>query len=214
MTVASPSTALAGSITFRSIATRALRRIRMVGIVESPASELMDHALDVFNDMLSGWERGLETKTITIIGNTQNGERTITDLDNSTNLYNARDIAPGMNISGTGIAASTTVFSVDSKDEITLDTAATASGTGVSLTFTAVPFDASLTEAMVSVLAVRLAEDFGQSVGPILARDARRGQAEIDGAYLYIPTTDQVDRALVEVPSSRFYDGSDDIVNG
>mgnify|MGYP006955168706 CR=1 FL=1 len=40
-----------------------------------------------------------------------------------------------------------------------------------------------------------------------------QGQAEIDGAFLYIPTVDQVDRALVEVPSSRFYDGSDDIVN-
>lgn len=200
--------------TTREIVTRALRRIRMVSIVESPPSELMDHAIDCLNDMITGWERGLQTETVTLIGNLSNGSRTVTDLDNATSLYNAREVVAGMNVSGTGIASGTTVFSVDNKDEITLDTAATASGSGVSLSFTPIPFDDSLTEALVSVLAVRLAEDFGQTVGPILARDARRGQAEIDGAFLYIPTTDQVDRALVEVPSSRFYDGSDDIVNG
>jgi len=200
--------------TTREIVTRALRRIRMVDIVESPPSELMGHAIDVLNDMITGWERGLQTETVTLTGNTQNGSRTVSDLDNSTNLYNARAIVPGTNVSGTGIASGTTVFAIIDKDRIELDTAATASGTGVSLSFTPIPFDDSLTEALVSVLAVRLAEDFGQQVGPILARDARRGQAEIDGAFLYIPTVDQVDRALVEVPSSRFYDGSDDIVNG
>lgn len=199
--------------TTREIVTRALRRIRVVGIVQEPASEIMSHGLACLNDMITGWERGLQTETVTLIGNTQNGSRTVSDLDNTTNLYSARDLVAGMTVSGTGITSGTKVFQIISKDRLELDTAATASGSGVSLSFTPIPLDDSLTEAVISVLAVRLAEDFGQAVGPILARDARRGQAEIDGAFLYIPTVDQVDRALVEVPSSRFYDGSDDIVN-
>ena len=198
----------------RDIVTRALRRIRVVGLVEEAPSELMAHGVACLNDMITAWERGLQTETRTLTGNTGNGSRTVSDLDNSANLYNARELIAGMTVSGTGITAGTKVFSITSKDRIELDTPATATGVGVSLSFTPIPLDDSLTEALVSVLAVRMAEDFGQSVGPILARDARRGQAEIDGAFLYIPTTDQVDRAVVEVPSSRFYDGSDEIVNG
>jgi len=200
--------------TTRDIITRALRRIRVVGITQDVPAEHATHARDVFCDMIASWERGLNTETVSIIGNTSNGSRTVTDLDNTTNLRNAYDLSVDMAVSGTGIATGTRIWSIDNKDEITLDTAATASGTGVTLSFTPIPFDDSLTAALIAVLAYRLAEDYGQQIGPILAEQAKRGQAEIDGAFLYIPTTDQLDRALVEVPSSRFYDGSDDIVNG
>ena len=198
----------------QDIITRALRRIRVVGVTQSPPAELSVHGLDALNDLLSAYERGLNVEVRTIAGNTQSGSRKITDLDNTANLYNARDLALGMSVTGTGMATGARIHKINSKGEIELDLAATASGTGVSLAFSAVPFDDSLTEALISVLAVRLAEDFGQTVGPILARDASRGQAQIDGAFLYIPTTNQVDRTLVEIPSSRFYDGSDDLING
>lgn len=200
--------------TTRDIITRALRRLRVIPITQDVPGEYMTHCVAVFNDMLDGYERGLQTETIILIGNTANGSKTVADLDNDSNNYNALDLVPGMNISGTGIATSTRILNVLDKDRIELDTAATANGTGVSLTFALIPFDDSLTEALISVLAMRLTEDFGQTVSAVLARDARRGQAEIDGYFLNIPTRDQVDRALVEVPSSRFYDGSDDIVNG
>jgi hypothetical protein len=64
--------------------------------------------------------------------------------------------------------------------------------------------DDSLTEALVAVLAVRLAEDFGASVGPVLARDARRGQAQIDGVFLKVPRS-ELDSTLTDTPSRRFY---------
>ncbi len=200
--------------TTRDIITRALRRIRVVGITQDVPAEHAVHSRNVLCEMITSWERGLNTAVISLVGNTSNGSRTITDLDNTTNLRNAYDLSVDMAVSGTGIASGTRIWSIDNKDEITLDTAATASGTGVTLSFTPIPFDDSLTAAIVAVLAYRLAEDYGQSIGPVLKEHAVRGQAEIDGAFLYIPTKDQVDRALVEVPSSRFYDGSDDIVNG
>ena len=208
--------------TTRDIITRALRRIRVVGITQDAPAEHATHARDVLCEMITSWERGLNTAVKTLTGDFQADVLQVTGLFDaqgnpttaSDNLYSAYDLSPDMAVSGTGIASGTRIWSIDSKDQITLDTAPTANGTGVSLSFTPIPFDDSLTAAIVAVLAYRLAEDYGQAVGPILKEHAVRGQAEIDGAFLYIPTRDQLDRALVEVPSSRFYDGSDDIVNG
>ena len=200
--------------TTRDIITSALRRIRVVGITQDVPAEHAVHARDVLCQMITSWEKGLNVEVFSLVGNIQSGLRTVTDLDNSTNLRNAYDLSPDMAVSGTGIATGTRIWSIDNKDQITLDTAATANGTGTTLSFTPVPFNDSLTAAMIAVLAYRLAEDYGQQVGPILKEHAMRGQAEIDGAFLQIPTVNQVDRALTEVPSSRFYDGSDDIVNG
>lgn len=199
--------------TTRDIITSALRRIRVVGITQDVPAELAVHSRNVLCEMITSWENGLNTQVFSLIGNTSSGSREISDLSNSTNLRNAYDLSVDMAISGTGIATGTRIWSIDNKDTIQLDTAATATGTGVTLSFTPVPFNDRLTDAIVAVLAYRLSEDFGQSVGPILREHAKRGQAEIDGAFMYIPTTNQIDKAVVSVPSSRYYDGSDEIVS-
>lgn len=191
------------------IITRACRRIRIVGIMDSPPAEIASHALAAFNDMIAAYEAdSLNTVTRTFTGNTTSGSYKITGIEHALDeVYSTFDIALNANISGTGIATGATVVKIDSSDELTMSLAATASGTGVSITFNVVPFDDSLTEAFVSVLAVRLAEDFGATVGPVLARDAKRGQAQIDAAFLHIPTQNVLDKALFRMPSGRYYDG-------
>lgn len=195
--------------TAREIITRSLRRIRVVGITEDPPSEVVTHALNAFNDLLSAYEAdNMTTETVIITGNVSNGSKKITNLNNTSNLKNTDALVVGMEVSGTGVSAR--IHEILNTAELNLTAAATATGTGVTLTFSALPMDDSLTEALVSVLAVRLAEDFGRSIGPVLARDARRGQAQIDGAFLKVPKQG-VDRTLTDMSSRRWYG---DVING
>lgn len=191
--------------TARDIITRSLRRIRVISIIDSAPAEIAEHALTVFNDMLTGYEAdNLLTETVEITGNVSAGSRKITNLDNANNLKNTRDIAVGMRVLGAGLDGQVDKILSDAELELTVP--ATISGTDVPITFNALPMDDSLTEALVSVLAVRLAEDFGSTVGPILARDARRGQHQIDGVFLKVPTDGGVDHALINMTSRRNYE--------
>jgi hypothetical protein len=62
------------------------------------------------------------------------------------------------------------------------------------LTIPALPLDARFDAGVVAILAVRLSEDYGKGVGPVLLRDASRGERDIMAAFL-------------SVPASRFDDG-------
>jgi hypothetical protein len=62
-------------------------------------------------------------------GNTSNGSAVVTNLTNTSQLVR------GMQVTGTGIPANTTIASINSATQITLSANATATGTGVALTF-------------------------------------------------------------------------------
>lgn len=64
----------------------------------------------------------------TVTGNTTSGSPTVTDVSSTTNL------SAGDSVSGTGIPASTTILSVDSATQVTLDADATATGSSVTVT--------------------------------------------------------------------------------
>lgn len=49
------------------------------------------------------------------------------------------------------------------------------------------PLDARFEQAVVAMLAVRLAEDFGTQPGPILLQDARDGWASLQAAFMATP---------------------------
>lgn len=192
--------------TAREIITRALRRIRVVSLIEEPAAEIQSHALSVFNDLLTALEAdGMTTETVTLSGVTVAGSRVITGLNAEANLYNTDQLVDGMEVFGAGV--SSTIHKIVSLDEIELAGAATATGTA-DLTFSALPTDDSLTQAFVDVLAERLSEDFGKAVGSILARDASRGRAQIAGRFFKVPQS-KLDRLLTRVSSRVYYDGSD-----
>ena len=192
--------------TTRDIITRALRRLRVVAITEEVPAEHMVHALSAFNAMLGEYEAdNLLTETVIITGSTSNGSRSVTNLNVATNLYNASSLVVGMDVSGTGLSGR--IHEIVSDDAVKLDTAATATGEGITITFQALPMDDSMESSLVAVLAVRMAEDYGAQVGPILARDARRGQSRIDGIFLKVPMSDGVDSALVKISKSDLRSG-------
>lgn len=59
--------------------------------------------------------------------------------------------------------------------------------------------------AVVALLGVRLAEEYGEDVGPILARDADSGWRRIQAQFVR-PDVAIFDTALVRVPSQRYFD--------
>ncbi len=195
--------------TTQEIITRALRRIRVVGINATPSASLSAHALTALNAMIAAWVReGLRTEDMVLTGDTTSGSKKVTGLADSDNEpYNSNNLFVGMHVSGTGIAASTRILSIESTDEVKLDTNATASGSDVSLTFTAIPLDDSLEQAITALLAVRLSEDFGKQVGPVLAADANDAKTIMAG-YMWNDVDQELDLALLRNPSSRHYGGT------
>lgn len=195
--------------TTQDVITRAYRRLRMIGIADdTPPAELSKHALATLNAMMAAWAgSGMSTDDQVLTGDTALDSKVVTGLNDTDNPVNTNALVVGMSVSGTGIAASTRIQSIDTWDQITLDTAATANGSDVSLTFTIFPLDDSLEAALVAVLAVRLSEDFGRTVGPVLARDAAHGEAQLAGAFFRIPAT-TFDDTIIRIPSGRYYNGT------
>ena len=66
---------------------------------------------------------------------------------------------------------------------------------GVSLSGDTLPLDKRFEQGIIAMLAVRLAEDFGKTVGPILARDAKEGWETLQAAFFAVPQS-SFDRAL------------------
>lgn len=63
-----------------------------------------------------------------------------------------------------------------------------------------VPLPAKHEEGVVAMLAVRLAEDYGKSPGPVLLRDAGTGMRRLEADYVSAPLA-SFDLALVAMPS-------------
>lgn len=49
------------------------------------------------------------------------------------------------------------------------------------------PLDSRFEQGITALLAVRLAEDYGKTPGPVLVSDAKRGETQIMAAYMAVP---------------------------
>lgn len=65
------------------------------------------------------------------------------------------------------------------------------------------PLDKRYEQGIIAMLAVRMAEDFGKQVGPVLARDAENGWRALQAAFI-TPATPTFDYALTRTPSRRY----------
>lgn len=194
--------------TTQEIITKALRRIRVIGLLEEPPAEYSTHTLAALNGLLASWSaRGWATDNQSLAANYTNGSKVVTGLSATANRVDTSGLVVNMYVSGTGIPTGARIQSIDSSDQITLDVAATANGAAATLEFTILPLDDSLEHALVAVLAVRVAEEFGAGIGPVLARDAREGEDMLAGALMRIPYT-SFDDALIITPGSRIYSHS------
>lgn len=66
------------------------------------------------------------------------------------------------------------------------------------------PLDARLEQGVVAMLAVRLAEEYGKTPGPVLLRDARDGEAALNAAFMVVPES-VFERGLTQ-PSANYSD--------
>lgn len=72
-----------------------------------------------------------------------------------------------------------------------------------SVTGEALPLAARFEEGVIAMLAVRMAEPYGKTPGPVLLRDAARGEAQINAAFIAIPNA-RVDNALLIMSSAPY----------
>lgn len=56
-----------------------------------------------------------------------------------------------------------------------------------SLSGDVLPLDSRFEQGLTAMLAVRLAEDYGKTPGPVLVSDAKRGEMQIMGAFMAVP---------------------------
>ena len=71
------------------------------------------------------------------------------------------------------------------------------------------PIDARFEQGLIAMLAVRLAEDYNVPVGPVLMRDAKRGEDQLDAAFLSVPPS-SFDASLVNVYNNSSWIGIQD----
>lgn len=187
--------------TAEHIVTRALKRIGNVAAGASvPPADLQD-GLAALNEMISSWAAdGLATADQTFQASVVSGDAVLSELESTAKL------AVGMFVNGIGIASGAAIKSIDSPSRVTMTQPATSTGS-FALSFTALPFDASQEAGVVAMLAVRLAEDYGKTPGPVLLRDANRGEERLRAAFTHVPRA-SFDTALTRTPS-QLIRGSD-----
>ena len=183
------------------IVTRALKRLSLVSAGESPSAVDLQDGLAALNEMISSWAAdGLATADQALEASIVSGTPELKEIESTA------DLAVGMFITGTGIPSGAAIKSIDSATQVTMTEDATSTG-AYTLNFTALPFDASLEAGVIAMLAVRLAEDYGITPGPVLLRDADRGEARLAAAFLHVPKA-SFDAALTRTPS-QIIRGSD-----
>lgn len=170
--------------TAQELVTAAFKAINAIDINEAaPSPAEMTEGINRFNRMIDGWNgQGLNVADVTMTGDLTSGSAEV-------EVESTAQLAPGLNVSGTGVPASTRVLTVDSRTRFTMTAEATASGSDVSLTFTAVPFQDKFEFALVALLAQRLAVS-PEDVPPWVNEDARMGwQALCANFMLVLPAT-------------------------
>lgn len=71
------------------------------------------------------------------------------------------------------------------------------------LTGEVLPLASRFEEGVIAILAVKAAESFGVSVGPVLQRDADRGERQLLAHFVAIPNL-RIDNALLSLPSNDY----------
>ena len=160
---------------------------------------LMNHGLELLSRMFASWAaEGVDVNiaTAALTCTTTQYSKLLTDMASTT------AVAPGMQISGTGIASNTLVENIITTTSLQMTNEATASGT-VSLTFTQIPLDERFEDGIIALLAVRLSPSTRIPVSDILASVADNAWKQIQAAFIKAPVAD-FDAALKSLSSNRY----------
>ncbi len=189
--------------TAQELVTRALRRLQAIDIMEEPSASEMTHGLAVFSELINGWTaHGITTETFTLTADTTDDDDTVKQVEEGVDK-----ICIGLNVSGTGIPASTTVRDVITGTMFRISADATADGSDITLTFAFLPMPVRYEGAAVAMLARRLAPDLGLTLAADLERDAEAGWAAMLAGYIPDRTA-QYDLGLT--PAAATWDATTD----
>lgn len=166
--------------TAEQLVVRAYRLLGAIDIMEdAPSSREMTIGLETMQHMIDAWSaNSLNIADRTITGTTTADSTVVTSVSRVDQL------APGLNISGTGVSAR--IASIDTASQITLDTAATASGT-VSLACTALPFEAKYEKSVAALLAIDLAPMLRIIPSKQLTDMAKDGWSNLTANFMVTP---------------------------
>jgi len=103
----------------------------------------------------------------------------------------------------TVVAAGETPSAAEMSDAKDALNAMIASWAAEGLTGDTLPLDSKFEQGIIALLAVRLAEDYGKSPGPVLVNDANKGWAQLQAEFIQTGEP-QFDYALIRTPSRRF----------
>lgn len=200
--------------TVADIVTRALRRLRIVDATESPSAEDMALGVQALNDMLRAWAgQGVDILQQSEYVSTDTFVFFVPPTDATAVLVSALSYRGTWNASTNSPALASSsgtqgyVYKVSTAGATTLDDV-----TSWSVNEFAV-FDGAewvkarsstrYESAVVALLAVRLADDFGSDPSAVVMSDANNGWIDIQAAYI-VPAANPFDRALTRMPSQRY----------
>lgn len=163
-----------------TVVTEAFKAINAIDINETAPSPAEAAAgLARLNRMIDSWQgQGLNTATVAMAADVTLDSPTIT-------VASTRRLAPGLNVTGTGVTGR--ILSIDSPTQFTLDADATAGGSSVTLTFTALPFQPKFELGVIALLAMRLAVS-ADDVPPWVAQDAHDGWLALQANFIVVPS--------------------------
>ncbi len=185
--------------TAQQIVTRALRRLQAIDINEQPKASEMSHGLDLLTELINAWSMDMPALAV------QSMSATLVDGDATVTVEDTSSLEEGINLSGTGIVDGAYVLSITNATTFEMSEDATASGEGVTISTTPIPFPVKHEKGVIALLAVRFAEDLGMPVLPMVMADSIEGMNALLADYITTPKP-TYDAALVNT-SSRSVQG-------
>jgi len=204
--------------TVRDIITQALKRIRVIASGETPQASDIADGLTALNQMMSGWATNgvnvlhndyalADTFTFFVpptvldgVGSTTTTMDYLTDQGDWDASLNSPILSNGGRNRGD-------VFRVSVSGATIVDNVVGAT-VGQFIIFNGVqwiPCEDSTRrqQGVIAMLAVRLAEDYGVAVTPVVARDAADGWSSLLQQFVHVPDA-TFDPALTRTPSRRW----------
>jgi hypothetical protein len=212
--------------TARDIVTRALRRATILGSTETPSGAELKDAVAALNDMMHSWRaRSCDvlhsdyTANSTVaffvpprpnwVAHVEVAEGRLAKTLRALNYKGDWDADTNTPTLATGTGTRGDVYKVSVAGSTTLD-GVTSWGLNDFLVFDGTNWlkgqpASAFIGGLAAMLAVRLAEEYGRGVTPIVARDAEEGWSLLLAQFM-VPDQPTFDRGLSMMPSQRYVD--------
>lgn len=213
--------------TARDLITRAMKRLAILDSQESPSGADALDGLNALNDMMHSWkamsvdvlhEDYTQNSTVAFfvpprpvwVGHVELAEGRLARSLRSLSYQGGWDASANSPSLATGVGTQGYAYKVTTAGATTLDSVTSWAVNDYALydgqnwlkSQNVSPFIGGIA----AMLALRIAEDHGRSVKPVLARDAENGWSLLLAQFM-VPDLPTIDRGLVHLPSQKYVRG-------